>query len=93
MGSLSVWHWLIVLAVTMLLFGRSRISALLGDIGKGIGGLRREVRRFGDDQYGSRKVSQQAEHTLLPIHSGSEANGSVENTVPEREAAPVSCER
>ena len=36
MGSFSVWHWLIVLAVVLLLFGgRGKISSLMGDFGKG----------------------------------------------------------
>lgn len=36
MGSLSVWHWLIVLAVVLLLFGRGKIPELMGDVAKGI---------------------------------------------------------
>ncbi|EJJ27757.1 Sec-independent protein secretion pathway component [Rhizobium sp. CF142] len=44
MGSLSIWHWLIVLGILMLLFGRGRISGLLGDIGQGIGNLKRHLK-------------------------------------------------
>ncbi len=37
MGSLSIWHWLIVLAVGMLLFGgKGKLSSLMGDAAKGI---------------------------------------------------------
>ena len=37
MGSLSIWHWLIVLAVGLLLFGgRGTLSSLMGDFAKGI---------------------------------------------------------
>jgi sec-independent protein translocase protein TatA len=37
MGSLSMWHWIIVLAVGLLLFGgRGKISELMGDVAKGI---------------------------------------------------------
>ena len=36
MGSFSVWHWLIVLAVVLLLFGRGKIPDLMGDVAKGI---------------------------------------------------------
>lgn len=36
MGSLSIWHWLIVLAVVLLLFGRGKIPELMGDVAKGI---------------------------------------------------------
>ena len=37
MGGLSIWHWLIVLVVALLLLGgRGRVSSLMGDLGKGI---------------------------------------------------------
>ena len=36
MGSFSVWHWLIVIAVVLLLFGRGKISELMGDVAQGI---------------------------------------------------------
>ena len=37
MGSLSVWHWVIVLVVAVLLFGgRGKISSLMGDFAQGI---------------------------------------------------------
>ncbi len=37
MGSLSVWHWLLFLAVALLLFGGSgKISSIMGDVAKGI---------------------------------------------------------
>ena len=37
MGSMSIWHWLIVIAVVALLFGgRGKISELMGDVAQGI---------------------------------------------------------
>lgn len=37
MGSFSLWHWLIVIAVVALLFGgKGKISGLMGDFAKGI---------------------------------------------------------
>lgn len=36
MGSLSIWHWIIVLVVVLLLFGRGKLSELMGDAAKGI---------------------------------------------------------
>jgi sec-independent protein translocase protein TatA len=37
MGSFSIWHWLIVLAVVLILFGGGgKISKLMGDFGKGL---------------------------------------------------------
>ena len=36
MGSLSIWHWMIVIVVVLLLFGRNKISDLMGDVAGGI---------------------------------------------------------
>ena len=37
MGSLSIWHWVIVLVVILVLFGgRGKISQLMGDFAQGI---------------------------------------------------------
>ncbi|MFZ4787322.1 MAG: twin-arginine translocase TatA/TatE family subunit [Rhizobiales bacterium] len=36
MGSVSIWHWIVVGIVVMLLFGRGKISDLMGDVAKGI---------------------------------------------------------
>jgi sec-independent protein translocase protein TatA len=36
MGSFSIWHWLIVLVLILLLFGRGKVSELMGDLAKGI---------------------------------------------------------
>ncbi len=36
MGSFSIWHWIIVIAVVLLLFGRGKISELMGDVAQGI---------------------------------------------------------
>jgi sec-independent protein translocase protein TatA len=36
MGSMSLWHWIIVIAVVLLLFGRGKVSELMGDVAQGI---------------------------------------------------------
>jgi sec-independent protein translocase protein TatA len=36
MGSLSIWHWIVVVVVVLLLFGRGKISELMGDVAQGI---------------------------------------------------------
>jgi len=42
MGSLSIWHWLIVGAVLLLVFGgRGKISDMMGDVAKGIKAFRK----------------------------------------------------
>jgi sec-independent protein translocase protein TatA len=36
MGSLSIWHWLIVLAVVILIFGTKKLSSVGSDVGSAI---------------------------------------------------------
>jgi sec-independent protein translocase protein TatA len=40
MGSFSIWHWLIVLLVVMLVFGTKRVSNIGEDLGKAIKGFK-----------------------------------------------------
>lgn len=36
MGSFSIWHWLIVLVIVLLVFGSGKISTMMGDVAGGI---------------------------------------------------------
>lgn len=36
MGTLSIWHWLVVAIVVLVFFGRGKIPELMGDVAKGI---------------------------------------------------------
>ena len=36
MGGLSIWHWLIVGIIVLLLFGKGRFSDMMGDVAKGL---------------------------------------------------------
>ena len=45
MGTFSIWHWLVVLAVVLILFGgRGKLSALMGDFGKGLKAFKKSVK-------------------------------------------------
>lgn len=45
MGTLSIWHWLIVLVVVLVLFGgRGKISQIMGDFGKGLKSFKKSIR-------------------------------------------------
>ena len=52
MGSLSIWHWIIVIAVVLLLFGRGKISDLMGDVAQGIKAFKKGMK---DDDLASDK--------------------------------------
>jgi len=41
MGGLSLWHWLVVIILVLLLFGKGRISDMMGDLGKGLKSFKR----------------------------------------------------
>ncbi len=43
MGMNSIWHWLIVLLVVVLLFGAGRISGVMGDLGRGIKSFKKGI--------------------------------------------------
>ena len=50
MGSFSIWHWIIVLAVVLLLFGgRGKVSQLMGDFGKGLSAFKKGVGAQGEE--------------------------------------------
>ena len=44
MGSLSIWHWLIVLVVVMLVFGTKKIGNMGSDLGKAVKGFKDGVK-------------------------------------------------
>jgi sec-independent protein translocase protein TatA len=36
MGGLSIWHWVLLGVVVLLLFGKGRFSDAMGDVAKGL---------------------------------------------------------
>lgn len=49
MGAFSIWHWLIVLVVVLVLFGgKGKISSLMGDFGKGLKSFKKNIKDEND---------------------------------------------
>ena len=48
MGSFSVWHWLIVLVIVMLVFGTKKIGSMGSDLGKAVKGFKDGVKNDED---------------------------------------------
>lgn len=48
MGSFSIWHWLIVLVIVMLVFGTKKIGSMGSDLGKAVKGFKDGVK--GDEE-------------------------------------------
>jgi len=75
MGTFSIWHWLIVLAVVLVLFGgRGKISSLMGDFGKGLKSFKKSMK---DEEEPASEASKQIKTE----------SSSAEETAPERDKA------
>ena len=48
MGSFSVWHWLIVLLIVMLIFGTKKLRNMGADLGGAVRGFKEGMREGGD---------------------------------------------
>lgn len=49
MGSFSLWHWLVVLVIVLVLFGRGRVADIMGEFGKGLKSFKHGMRDESDD--------------------------------------------
>jgi sec-independent protein translocase protein TatA len=59
MGSFSIWHWLIVLVIVMLVFGTKKIGNMGSDLGKAVKGFKDGVK--GEEE---KKAAEAAKPTI-----------------------------
>lgn len=57
MGSFSIWHWLVVGILVLLLFGKGRFSSMMGDVAKGVKQFKRGMAEEDEDGSASRRTS------------------------------------
>ena len=51
MGFTSIWHWVIVLIVVLILFGgKGKLSSIMGDFGKGLKNFKDQMKSNNDDK-------------------------------------------
>ena len=43
MGGFSLWHWLVVGLIILLLFGKGRFSEMMGDVAKGLKSFKKGI--------------------------------------------------
>ena len=79
MGGLSLWHWIIVALVILVLFGRGKISEMMGDFGKGVSSFKKGLAESED-------VTKPAAQIPPPAPSPVSAPAEAART-PEEEAA------
>ena len=50
MGTFSIWHWIIVLIVVLILFGgKGKLSGIMGDFGKGLRNFKDQMKAKQED--------------------------------------------
>jgi sec-independent protein translocase protein TatA len=82
MGSLSIWHWIIVLVIVLLLFGRGKIPSLMGDVAAGIKSFRKGMKEEPGAEAAKPEptvINQQSQPTGGNANTGSTADKSAQN--------------
>jgi sec-independent protein translocase protein TatA len=79
MGSLSIWHWLVVVVVVLLLFGRGKISELMGDMAQGIKAFKKGMSE--DDVKAETKPEQMKTIDSANMKTRAETEKKVEGSV------------
>jgi sec-independent protein translocase protein TatA len=73
MGSMSIWHWIIVLAVGLLLFGgRGKISELMGDFAKGIKSFKKGLSEDDTEDTAKSEPAKSIDHQTSTTASGTQ---------------------
>ncbi len=76
MGGASIWHWIVVGLIVMLLFGRGKISEMMGDVAKGIKAFKKgmaddETAAQGEEK---KEAARAIEHQSTPTAQADEAS-------------------
>lgn len=50
MGSFSIWHWVIVLVIVMLVFGTKKLRNIGSDLGGAVKGFKQGMKEGGSDE-------------------------------------------
>ena len=80
MGSFSIWHWMVVLLVVMLLFGGGKVSNLMGDFAKGIKAFKKNMAEEDDASMEAPAPKPPASVTGTSEQPGAQAPGTKETT-------------
>ena len=70
MGSFSIWHWLIVLVVVVLIFGTKKLSNVGSDLGKAVKGFKDGVKDGGTTAADTPATPPQQVSTNKPANDG-----------------------
>jgi len=56
MGGFSIWHWLVVGIIILLLFGKGRFSDMMGDVAKGLKSFKKGMTEDDEPQATHRRL-------------------------------------
>ncbi len=80
MDAFSIWHWLVVLLVVVLLFGGGKVSGLMGDLAKGIKAFKKTMATDDDAAMEAPAPKPPASVTGASEQPGAQAPGTKETT-------------
>ncbi|SNT03549.1 sec-independent protein translocase protein TatA [Noviherbaspirillum humi] len=69
MGSFSVWHWLIVLVIVMLVFGTKKLGNIGSDLGKAVKGFKDGVKGEEEKSASPAAPSQVADKSTIDVEA------------------------
>ena len=85
MGGMSIWHWVVVGLIVMLLFGRGKISEMMGDVAKGIKAFKKGM---------SEDETVTTSTTTVPTAAGATETRTIEHRTTEpATATPAAADR
>lgn len=69
MGSFSIWHWLIVLVIVMLVFGTKKLGNMGSDLGKAVKGFKDGMKGEEEKSAAQSTPSQVADKTTIDVEA------------------------
>jgi sec-independent protein translocase protein TatA len=65
MGGFSVWHWVVVGILVLLLFGKGRFSDMMGDVAKGIKSFKKGMAEDDDAAKAAQRIEAAPAATVI----------------------------
>lgn len=83
MGSLSIWHWLIVLGIVILVFGTKKLSSVGSDVGSAIRNFKKamtdgeaEAKEEKESKESAKQLKQSVEDAEFPERKSANESSS-----------------
>ena len=80
MGTFSIWHWVIVLVVVLVLFGgRGKLSQLMGDMAKGITAFKKGLKDEQSNDSEAKVIERSSEQDTVDVSSTSNKDSAAKS--------------